>query len=266
MKLFISADIEGCAGTTLSEETHKREPVYQKFAKQMTEEVVAVCEAALAAGADEIVVKDGHGDATNIDIMAMPERVSLIRGKSGHPFNMMFGIDQSFDAVLYIGYHAPAGDPGNPISHTSTGNSNFILLNGKIMSEFMLNTYTAAMHGVPVIFLSGDQAICDHARAMVPGITTVASKTGCGASTINLSPKTVIKKLKEEVTQALCKDFSKCRVRLPDQFEYVVNYKDLKKAYQMSFFPGMEKLDDRTNRLLATDYMDVVTAHSFVVY
>lgn len=47
MKLFISADIEGCAGTTMVYETHKNEPAYQKFAKQMTEEVVAVCEAAL---------------------------------------------------------------------------------------------------------------------------------------------------------------------------------------------------------------------------
>lgn len=266
MKLFISADIEGCAGTTLSQETHKNEPVYQKFAKQMTDEVVAVCEAALKAGATDIVVKDGHGDATNIDIMAMPEHVTLIRGKSGHPYNMMFGIDDTFDAVLYVGYHAPAGDPGNPISHTSTGNSNFITLNGQYMSEFMLNSYTAAMHGVPVIFLSGDQAICDIARGMVPGIVTAASKTGCGASTINLSPRTFIQLLRERVTEALSMDLSRCRITLPDHFEYVVNYKDLKKAYQMSFFPGMERVDARTNRLVTNNYMDVVTAHSFVVY
>ena len=67
MKLFISADIEGCAGVALAYETHKNEAAYGEFAKQMTKEVVAVCEAAHEAGADEIVVKDGHGDATNID-------------------------------------------------------------------------------------------------------------------------------------------------------------------------------------------------------
>ena len=94
MKLFISADIEGCTGTTLSEETHKSEACYRAFADRMTEEVRAVCVAALEAGADEIVVKDGHGDATNIDIMRMPAGVRLIRGKSGHPFNMMFGLDE----------------------------------------------------------------------------------------------------------------------------------------------------------------------------
>ena len=92
MKLFISADIEGCAGVALTDETHKKESVYQRFAEEMTEEVVAACEAAHEAGADEIVVKDGHGDASNIDPLKMPEYVTLIRGKSGHPYNMMYGI------------------------------------------------------------------------------------------------------------------------------------------------------------------------------
>lgn len=108
---FISADIEGCAGVALTDETHKKESVYQRFAEEMTEEVVAACEAAHEAGADEIVVKDGHGDASNIDPLKMPEYVTLIRGKSGHPYNMMYGIDDSYDGVLYLGYHAPAGDP-----------------------------------------------------------------------------------------------------------------------------------------------------------
>ena len=134
MKLFISADIEGCAGVALTDETHKKESVYQRFAEEMTEEVVAACEAAHEAGADEIVVKDGHGDASNIDPLKMPEYVTLIRGKSGHPYNMMYGIDDSYDGVLYLGYHAPAGDPNFSISHTSTGNSLYIHLNGKVMS------------------------------------------------------------------------------------------------------------------------------------
>lgn len=266
MKLFISADIEGCAGTTMGCETHKNEPVYQKFAKRMTEEVVAVCEAALSAGADEIVVKDGHGDATNIDVMAMPEQVTLIRGKSGHPINMMFGLDETFDGVLYLGYHAPAGDPGSPLSHTSTGNSNHILLNGKRMSEFMLNTYTAAMFGVPVLFLSGDARICQLAKEMVPSVTTVSTKTGVGASCINVSPARVLKELRQKTQEAVRSDFSKGRVALPETFTYEVNLKDLKKAYQMSFYPGMEQVDERTIRMTSSNWMDIVTAHSFVVY
>lgn len=270
MKLFISADIEGCAGTTMTYETHKNEPAYQKFAKQMTEEVAAVCETALAAGVDEIVVKDGHGDATNIDITAMPEGVTLIRGKSGHPINMMYGLDETFDAVMFIGYHAPAGDPGSPLSHTSTGASNHILLNGERMSEFMLNTYTAAMFGVPVIFLSGDARICELSREMIPNIRTVATKHGVGGCAYNVAPKTVIHNLKEAVKEVFGGDLQErlnaCRVDLPEWFTYEVNLKDLKKAYQMSFYPGMKAVDERTIRLESAEWMDIVTAHSFVVY
>lgn len=270
MKLFISADIEGCAGTTMTYETHKNEPAYQKFAKQMTDEVAAVCEAALAAGADEIVVKDGHGDATNIDITAMPEGVTLIRGKSGHPINMMFGLDETFDAVMFIGYHAPAGDARSPLSHTSTGASNHILLNGERMSEFMLNTYTAAMFGVPVIFLSGDARICELSKELVPQIRTVATKHGVGGCAYNVAPKTVLKNLREAVTEVLSGDLTSrlntCKVTLPEHFTYEVNFKDLKKAYQMSFYPNMKQIDERTDRMESSRWLDIVTAHSFVVY
>lgn len=270
MKLFISADIEGCAGITMTYETHKNDPTYAKYARQMTDEVAAVCEAALAAGATEIVVKDGHGDATNIDIMSMPEGVTLIRGKSGHPINMMYGIDESFDAAMFLGYHAPAGDPGSPMSHTSTGATNQILLNGQRMSEFMLNCYTAAMYRVPVIMVSGDARICELAREMVPAITTVASKKGVGGCAYNLPPQTVIRNLRQAATEVLSGDVKArteaCRVQLPKQFTYEANFKDLKKAYQMSFYPGMKEVDERTIMLCSEQWMDIVTAHSFVVY
>lgn len=273
MKLFISADIEGCAGTTFSREVRREDPAYAAFARQMTEETAAVCRAAQKAGAGEIVVKDGHGDGGNIDISALPEGVTLIRGKSGHPINMMFGLDGTFDAVLYIGYHAPAGDGGNPLSHTSTGNSNHILLNGKRMSEFMLNSYTAAMFGVPAVFLSGDERICELAREMVPSITTVSTKKGVGGCAFHKTPSAVLRELETAVTglftgtpEQIRQRFSACRLPLPETFVYEVNMKDLKRAYQMSFYPGMKQVDERTLRMESRDWMEIVTAHSFVVY
>lgn len=266
MKLFISADIEGCTGTTLAAETHKEEEVYKKFAERMTEEVVTVCKAALEAGADEIVVKDGHGSATNIDPMKMPKGVTLIRGKSGHPYNMMFGLDESFDGVMYIGYHSPAGSPESPLSHTSTGNTNYITLNDRPFSEFMLNSYTAAMLGVPVIFISGDGGICRASKELIPEIVTVETKWGAGGSMINKDPDTVLEELESQVKKAVAMDFSSCRLELPEKFVYKANYKDLKKAYQMSFFPGVKALDERTNCLETENYMDIVVAHSFIVY
>jgi D-amino peptidase len=266
MKIFISADIEGCAGLALGAETHKNEAVYQAFARQMTKEVLAACEAAHEMGADEIVVKDGHGDASNIDPLQMPEYVTLIRGKSGHPYNMMWGIDDSFDGVMYIGYHAPAGNPEFAISHTSTGNSLYIRLNGAYMSEFMLNSYTAASHKVPVLFLSGDEAICRLAHELVPEIETAATKKGTGGATICEPQDVVLDRIRTGVKKALSKEPASCRLALPERFCYEVTFKDWKKAYQMSFYPGMKSVDTFTNRLETDRWMDVVTAHCFVVY
>ena len=86
MKLFISADIEGCAGVALAYETHKNEAAYGEFAKQMTKEVVAACEAAHEAGADEIVVKGRpRGTQRTLTPLCMPDYVTLIRGKKRSP-------------------------------------------------------------------------------------------------------------------------------------------------------------------------------------
>lgn len=271
MKLFISADIEGCAGLAIPVEAHKQEAVYRPFAEEMTREVLAACEAAHEMGADEIVVKDGHGDASNIDPLKMPDYVTLIRGKSGHPYNMMWGIDHSFDGVLYVGYHAPAGNPEFSISHTSTGNSLYIHLNGERMSEFLLNSYTAASLKVPVLFLSGDEAICRIAGEKVPGMATAVTKRGVGGATLCEPPGVVEERIRTGVKEALGKrtasgEFPGCLLALPEKFTYEVTFKDWKKAYQMSFYPGMEQVDTFTNRLVTDHWLDVVTAHSFVVY
>ena len=53
---------------------------------------------------------------------------------------------------------------------------------------------------------------------------------------------------------------------MPERFVYEVTFKDWKRAYQMSFYPGMKPVDTFTDRLETENWMDVVTAHSFVVY
>jgi D-amino peptidase len=266
MKIFISADIEGCAGVAMRDETHKAEPVYRQFADEMTDEVLEACEALHHEGADEITVKDGHGDASNIDPLCMPDYVTLIRGKSGHPYNMMSGLDSSFDGVVYIGYHAAAGDSGSPLSHTSTGNSLYIRLNGAPMSEFLLNSYTAASLGVPVLFLSGDEAICRQSQKMVPSLSVCYTKRGMGASVSCVSRNRILTGIREGVKAAVHGHLSDGLIPMPEKFVYEVTFKDWKRAYQMSFYPGMHQVDDFTDKLVSSQWIDIVTAHSFVVY
>ena len=133
-------------------------------------------------------------------------------------------------------------------------------------SSFILSSYTAASHKVPVLFLSGDSTICGLAGEMVPDITTAVTKTGLGASTYCKAPGQVEESIRQGVKKALAGNLSRCRVELPETFTYEVTYKDWKKAYQMSFYPGMRAVDTFTNRLETARWMDVVTAHCFVVY
>ncbi len=155
MKIFISADIEGTAGITNWDEARKGHADYEEFREYMTDELVAACEGARAAGAKEIVVKDAHSTARNLILSKLPDYVRIVRGWSGHPDAMMFGIDRSFSAALYTGYHNKAGTDTNPLAHTLTGTVSRMLINGEVASEFTLNALCAARYGVPSTFLSG---------------------------------------------------------------------------------------------------------------
>ena len=105
-------------------------------------------------------MKDAHGSGRNIRQEELPPEVTLVRGWSGHPYAMVQEIDPTFDAVAMIGYHGPASDPQNPLSHTYSGSWNHITLNGSLCPEYWLYAHCAALEGVPVVFVSGDAGIC----------------------------------------------------------------------------------------------------------
>ena len=112
MKVYVSVDMEAVTGINHWDEATKGHPDYQEFRQQMTAETVAACHGALAAGASEVVVNDSHGTCRNILSKWLPEQTTLIRGWSGHPHGMVQNIDESFDAALFVGYHARAGSGG----------------------------------------------------------------------------------------------------------------------------------------------------------
>lgn len=184
MKLFLSADMEGTCGVVSWPETERATPMdYAPIQKQMTREVAAACRGALSAGAEEVLVKDAHDSARNIDPAGLPRGTRLNRAWSGDPLSMMSGLDrEKFDAVFFTGYHAWAGCPGNPLSHTMNGRNDHVTLNGQMCSEFLINAYTAGYYGVPVALLTGDKALCDYAKSLIPAITSVPVLRGSGAA------------------------------------------------------------------------------------
>ena len=265
MKVFISADIEGITTTTVWNETNETHGSYGLHARQMTEETIACIQGAKKAGASEIMVKDAHGFAINIDPSRIPSGVSLLRGWTGHPYMMAEGIDQSFDAAMFVGYHSSAGRTGNPMSHTISGNCNFIKINGVIASEFLLYSYACALEKVPTVFLSGDRMLCEDFKNLHPKLVTCAVKDGIGAMTINYSPEDTVKKIRELSEKALSQDLTNALVKLPDSFEAEFYFKSHAHAEKVSYFPGVTRKNETTVLFRSGSFYEVLRTIKWII-
>lgn len=264
MKVFISADIEGTAGILNWDEAERTHPDYAQFQALMTAEVLAACEGAQAAGATEIVIKDAHDSGRNLLLEHLPACVRIVRGWSGHPDGMMFGIDESFDATLYTGYHSKGGTEDNPLAHTSTLRISRLLLNGEVASEFTLNALCAARYGVPSVFLSGDKGICGDARALVPGIVTSETLEGVGAATISLSPLAARAAIREGAERALRDRNLDVLPAIAAKLEIVIEFSNPVDAYRASWYPGVRAAGPRTVAFASDDYFEILRAYRFM--
>jgi D-amino peptidase len=151
MKVYISADIEGITGTTHWDEATQSKPDFREFQEQMTAEVAAACEGALRAGATEIMVKDAHASARNIIAAKLPREARLVRGWSGHPFSMVQYLDETFHALLMVGFHSSAGADTNPLAHTISGRVARCKINDRYASDQEDTTASAPCHTVGML-------------------------------------------------------------------------------------------------------------------
>ncbi len=264
MKVYISADIEGVAGIAHWDEATLGHSAYTQFREKMTEDVAAACRAALEAGATEILVKDAHGSGRNIVHDALPEEARLIRNWSDHPFCMLQELDDSFDAALMVGYHAAASVATTPLSHTLSLRFPKILLNGQVMSEFMMHSYIADYVGVPVVMISGDGGICRAAEQFNPSITTVTTGEGVGASNIGLHPELARRKIAEGVNTALSGDLNACRLETPARFVIEIWFNNHALAYQASFYPGARAIGAEAVGFEADNFFDIARMIRFM--
>jgi D-amino peptidase len=266
MKIYISADIEGTTGIAHWDEAERSKSDYKEFRSQMTAEVKAVCEGANQAGAKEILIKDAHASGRNLIVSELPENILIIREWSGHPFSMMQGIDHSYTAAVFTGYHSRAGSDANTLAHTLREDYMHIKINGFFASEFLINAYTAAYVGVPVVMVTGDKGLCEEAKKINPNIKTVMVNEGEGSSTISIHPTKAVKKIKSTAKKALSGNVSKCKLTLPSKYEMEILFKDSRKAYKNSFYPGAEMLDVSTIRFQCEDYFDILRFLSFTLH
>ncbi|WP_053956100.1 M55 family metallopeptidase [Inediibacterium massiliense] len=265
MKIYISVDMEGITGVTHWNETILGHSEHQWAKDQMTKETIAACEAAIEMGAKEIFVKDAHSSGRNIDITKLPIQANVIRGWTGSPESMMAGIDSSYDACIFIGYHSPSRCNGNPLSHTMNPEKPvYVKINGEISSEFTMNAYIAAYYNVPVIFLSGDEVICNQSKDLISNIEIVSVKKCDGDATFNIHPEYACECIKNGVKEGM-KKIQQCKIQSPKEFEMEIRFQKHQDAKRASYYPGVTVIDDYTVKYKAKDIQDMMTARMFIL-
>lgn len=264
MKVYISVDIEGIAGTASWEATNLGNPEHAAAARQMTLEAVAACQGAIDAGATEIYVKDAHDSGRNMDLSLFPPQCRVIFDWSLTPDSMVAGIDSTFDALMFVGYHSPAGLAGSPLCHTMNRGNNYVKINGKLASEFLLHAYVGAALGVPPVLVTGDRLLCAHAAEYVPEITTVPVKEGLGRATVNLPSELACQRIRQGAREGLL-NRGNCQMSVPETLTMEINFKDHCRALRASYYPGVTLVDDYTVSYTACSPEEMMTARMFIL-
>ncbi len=274
MRLFISADIEGVTGVSRWEDTIKKGSTYPYFQQQMTKEVAAACKGAAQAGADFILVKDAHEDGNNLIYSMLPQDVKVISGWSGHPYCMLEGLDDSFDAVMMIGYHSGAHSNGSPISHTlSPKRIRSITINGDYADEFLIHKYIADMLGVPVILVTGDGSLMRSVKKVDQRIYRVATCEGFGGAMISIHPELALQKIEDAAKAAVLNLMDNqeeikentTKLMLRKDFDVKIEFKHHRDAYKFSFYPGVTQINETTISYHTDNYMNVMILLGFII-
>jgi D-amino peptidase len=180
MKILIAVDMEGITGVTTWDHVTPGHAEYTRFRKLMTQDVNAAIRGAGDSGADEIIVADGHWNGSNILIEELDPRGKLNSG-SPSPLSMMQGIDESVDAVFFVGYHARNGSPHAILDHTwSSRTVANVWVNELLTGEYGLNAALAGHFGAPVIMVSGDQTACGQMCELLGDVETAVVKQASG--------------------------------------------------------------------------------------
>jgi D-amino peptidase len=180
MKILIAVDMEGITGVTMWDQVTPGHAEYARFRRLMTQDVNAAIRGAVEAGADEVIVADGHWNGSNILIEEFDPRARLSTG-SPSPFSMMQGIDETVDGVFFVGYHARNGSPNAILDHTwSSKTVANVWLNDILTGEYGLNAALAGHYGVPVIMATGDQTACSQMVELLGDLETAVVKQATG--------------------------------------------------------------------------------------
>ena len=269
LKIYISVDMEGVAGVVTADQLGPGGFEYERFRHFMTNETLAAIKAAKESGATEIVVSDSHGNGENLLIEEFPKDVRIVRSWPRHG-SMMAGLDSSFDAALFVGYHASTTNMHGVRAHTfSSAHLTRVSLNGSAVTEGEFNAAYAGAVGVPVIFASGDDAALEELKSRLGNIETTETKKNLSFhSAETLTPEASCEKIGAGVKAAFARlrDFKPYVIKTPVTLE--ISFKNYTPAQMISYLRSVQRVDSHTIRFIGkdmaevSDFVDVVDGYS----
>jgi D-amino peptidase len=201
-RIFVVTDMEGVGGVNnWDEQTTPGQRRFDESRRLLAGEVRAAVAGALAGGAGEMVIWDGHDGSRSLSVDDIPARARLIQGKPT-PADYYMG-DGRYDGLMFIGQHAKAGSHGL-LSHSQSLKMRDITINGRSVGEAGQAAAIGGHFKIPVIMLSGDQAACDEILTLQPKAETVAVKRLVGkASALSLSHEEARARIHEAAKRAV---------------------------------------------------------------
>ncbi len=258
LKIYISADMEGVVGAVTDEQLGPGGFEYERFRQFMTNEVNAAIDAARAAGATEFVISDSHGNGQNLLREQLPDDVPVIRSWP-RELSMMAGIDESFDGVIFIGYHASTNNTRGVRAHTmSSANITSVRLNGMTMTEGSMNAAMAGHFGVPVIMVSGDDIAVAENQVIIGDIEGAVVKWASGFhSARTLTPEAGYEVIRTRTKSAIDRiaDFEPYVLETPIELE--LSLKHYRPVELLSYLSNVEKVNSHTIRFVGNDIIEI---------
>lgn len=266
LKVHISVDMEGIAGAVTGDQLGPTGFEYGRYRDFMTKEALAAVAAAREAGATEILVADSHGNGENLLIEQFPPDVRIVRSWP-RELEMMAGIDSTFDAAIFIGYHASTTNPTGVRAHTfSSATLTSVTLNGVEMSEGSWNAAIAGHFNVPVVMVSGDDAAVAEIRSVVGNLAGVEAKQSLGFhSAITLTPAAVQALIGPAVKDGLARRASLAPYKPQGPLVVEITFKHYLPAEVLAYLPMFERASSHAVRFRPKDMVEAANVMQFLV-
>jgi D-amino peptidase len=265
LKIFISADMEGVVGAVTGEQLSPGGFEYQRFREFMTEEVNAAIDAARAAGATEFVIADAHGNGQNLLIERLPDDVTVVRSWP-RELGMMAGIDETFDGVIFLGYHSSTANMRGVRAHTmSSASITGVRLNGIEMTEGSMNAAMAGHYGVPVIMVSGDDVAVAENQVLIGNIEGAVVKWAKGFhSAETLTPEAAYEVIRTRTASAISRIDAFAPYVLESPIELELSLKNYRPVEVLGYLPNVERVNSHTIRFTGEDMIEISNFLTFV--